>query len=523
MNSSSLRYIIYARKSSESEDRQVASIPSQVEELTVLANQLKIRVVTTLTEERSAKAPGRPVFNQMLQDITNDKADAILCWKLDRLARNPVDGGSIQWLLQKGIVKHIRAFTGSYLPTDNVMLMSVEFGMANQFILDLSVNTKRGQRAKIHEGWLPHKPPLGYLNNKHNLPNIPPIFKDQETFPLMKELWSTLLQKRCSIEKIYEIAQTTGLTTCRGTISRANFYRLFRNPFYYGHFYWNGQIYPGKHEPMISKEEFDQSQYIIEGRRHPRAKKHEFAFTGLMRCGECGAAITAESKIKTQKNGNVHHYTYYRCTKRLNPKCSQKTIRCEELEKQILSVLERINIPPSFHKWAIKQLANEHETEKVNQDDIFHANEKRLSSVNKNLNSLLEMRMNSEISQEEYLSKKKNLLAEKHKFEELLNDANNRVETWLERAETVFNFAETAKKRFEEGSLEDKRDILSCLGSNLSLSDRKFSLSVDKSLALILQIAPEVENLHNRLEPTQLVGSQADLEALYSQNKKWGG
>lgn len=525
MITSSLRYLLYARKSSESEDRQVASIPSQIDELTVLAKQLNLRVIDTLKEEKSAKAPGRPVFNQMLQDISDGKADAILCWKLDRLARNPVDGGNLQWLLQKGIIKHIRAYSGSYSPSDNVMLMSVEFGMANQFILDLSVNTKRGMKAKAHLGWIPHKPPIGYYNKPDSDdPERPStIDKDSASFPLMLQLWKMLLQKKCTILKLYDVAQSMGLTTHKGkTISRTNFYRLFQNPFYYGYFYWHGELYHGKHEPMISKAEFDQAQAIMHNRSFPRAKTHTFAFTGLIRCGECKAGITAEEKTKHQKNGNSHHYTYYRCTKRINPNCSQKPIRQEELEEQILNILGKIHIPPSFHQWAIKQLKTEHEREKYTQQEVFQAHRKRLDTVNNKLNTLLEMRMNSEITQEEYQTKKDSLLKEQHKFEELLKDANQRIVTWLDRAETMFNFAETAQKRFTEGSLETKRDILSCLGSNLTLQDRKLDISLDKGLSMLLQVAPEIQNLHNRLEPAQSIGSKADWEVLYSQNKKWG-
>lgn len=152
---SPIRYFLYARKSSESEDKQVASISSQIDELKKLASEQGLKIIGVLTEEKSAKAPGRLVFNQMLQDIHEKKADGILCWKLDRLARNPVDGGNITWMLQQGVLHHIQTFQRGYFPTDNVIMMSVEFGMANQFILDLSVNTKRGQRNKAQNGWLP--------------------------------------------------------------------------------------------------------------------------------------------------------------------------------------------------------------------------------------------------------------------------------------------------------------------------------------------------------------------------------
>ena len=148
-----IRYFLYARKSSESEDRQVASIPAQIEELEKKAGERSLNIIETLTEEKSAKAPGRPVFNQMLERIKQGDADGILCWKLDRLARNPVDGGNIGWMLQKNVIKHIQTYERDYFPTDNVLLMQVEFGMANQFVIDLSSSTKRGLRSRVKEGW----------------------------------------------------------------------------------------------------------------------------------------------------------------------------------------------------------------------------------------------------------------------------------------------------------------------------------------------------------------------------------
>ncbi|MBU1811076.1 MAG: recombinase family protein [Candidatus Omnitrophica bacterium] len=177
-----IRYFLYARKSSENEDKQVASVPSQIEELKKLSHEMKLNIVETFTEEKSAKAPGRPVFSQMIEDIHKGRAEGIICWKLDRLARNPIDGGTISWMLQQSIIQHIQTFQREYHPTDNVLMMNLEFGMANQFILDLSVNTKRGQRNKIQQGWLPHKPPVGYINNLYNQPDKPPIYPDPLLF-----------------------------------------------------------------------------------------------------------------------------------------------------------------------------------------------------------------------------------------------------------------------------------------------------------------------------------------------------
>jgi len=401
-------------------------------------------------------------------------------------------------------------------------MMNLEFGMANQFVLDLSVNTKRGMRKKVDDGWFPHKPPIGYLSNKHKLPDLPPIFKDNDRFAIVKQLWETILAKRCTVKSIHVLANDLGLRTHSGRrLTEGQCHLMFRNPFYYGSFNWKGGIYKGNHEPMISKQQFDEVQVVMDGRSFTCSKTHTFAFTGLIRCGECGAAITAEDKTKHQKNGNIHSYTYYRCTKRIK-KCSQKPVRVENLEEQIANVLGKIEIPSSFHQWAIKQLKSEQANETEDLKEIVAAHRKSWDTCKRKLDALFDLRLSGEVSPDEFSRHKEKLLEEKHKYEELINDSNNRVETWLDRAEKMLNFAETAKGRFELGDLEDKRHILAALGSNLSLFDRKLSISLSKPLELVEEVAPEVQALHKRLEPRHPIENTEVYERSYASNKKWG-
>ncbi len=189
------RYFVYCR-SSESEDRQVLSIESQINELKELTEKLKLNVAEVLLESQSANAPGRPIFNDMMRRIRQGKADGIICWKLDRLARNPIDGAEIVWLLQQEIIKHIQTFERSYYPEDNVLVMNIEFGMANQFILDLSKNVKRSLRAKLEKGWRPGVAPMGYLNEKTKRKGEREIIKDPERFGLVRNMWGLMLSGR---------------------------------------------------------------------------------------------------------------------------------------------------------------------------------------------------------------------------------------------------------------------------------------------------------------------------------------
>ena len=161
-----MKYLIYCRKSTDTEDKQVLSLKSQENELKRLAEANKLNVVGILRESMSTKSVGRPVFNRMLKMIASGKADAIICWKLDRLARNMVDGGQVMDLLQKSVIQEIRTYESVHVPSDNVLMLAVHFGMANQYIRDLSVNVKRGNRAKLDRGEWPNHAPFGYLNDK---------------------------------------------------------------------------------------------------------------------------------------------------------------------------------------------------------------------------------------------------------------------------------------------------------------------------------------------------------------------
>lgn len=272
---------------------------------------------------------------------------------------------------------------------------------------------------------------------------------------------------------------------------------------------------------MISESDFHLAQLVIDNRSRPRAKFHTFAFTGLIRCGECGASITAEEKFKRQKNGNFHHYKYYQCTKRINPKCSQMPVREEILEKQITNVLENIHIPSSFHKWALKYLKEEQEKEVVDREEIIFSQQKQLEGNRRKLDNLLNMRINEEISIGEFESKKKELMQKKTKLEELLTDSNERVKSWFNRAEELFTFAETATKKFETGSLNQKREILACLGSNLTLMNRTLQIDVEKTFSILQILSPELRAFHNRLEPPQTIENEEVYEDYYAKNVNW--
>ena len=522
-NQSPIKYFLYARKSTEDEDRQVLSIDSQIGELKRVAERDNLEILEILFEAKSAKAPGRPVFNAMLERIRSGEAQGILCWKLDRLARNPIDGGQISWLLQQRTIQHIQTYERGYLPDDNVLMMSFEFGQANQAIRDLSVGVKRGFRRKLELGWYPGYPRLGWLPNRFKQKGEKEIIKDPDRFDLVRKMWELLLTGTYTVPRILTVATNEwGLRSRKNKpISKSNAYRMFKDPFYYGRFEFpigSGNWYQGKHEPMITEDQYYRIQTFLGKKGIQRPKTKRFPFSGILSCGSCGCAVTAEEKVKHQKNGNVHVYTYYHCTHKRVPVCREPAIEQQELEKQVLALLSQISIPAEFGDWALAHLRKENEQEMSLKMQRTKLLQKELNTNLQKLNNLIDMRAAKELTEDEFKQAKLQTMEDKQRIQGLLEDTDHGVNTWVKTAEDWIHFAETARERFLTGTLEDKRTILAALGSNLTLTNRKLNITVPKILVLMQTAATEVNAIYARLEPAEIVMDSSVLAETFNQS-----
>jgi site-specific DNA recombinase len=346
------KYFIYCRKSTEDEDRQMLSIDAQLSELNSIAQREGLAVISTFTENKSAKEPGREVFNEMLRKIERGEAHAILSWKLDRLARNFDDGGRIIGLLQRGVIQEIRTFEKSYLPADNVLMIAVELGMANQYVRDLSMNIQRGIREKIRRGVFCGKAPLGYFNE----PRLRTIEPHPDDFPKMKRILELFATGRYSLTAIRREMARAGLSGSRSGKPPAlsSLDRLLHNPFYYGVFVHKGEMHQGAHVPMISKKVFDDVQTALLAVGKPRQNRCDkgFLFRNFATCASCGYSICAETHVK--KSGL--RFDYYRCSHRSKKqRCENRAfIRKEKFDAEVKRNVQLVTIP---EEWKEKFLA----------------------------------------------------------------------------------------------------------------------------------------------------------------------
>lgn len=522
-----MKYILYARKSSESEDRQVQSIDDQVNRLEKLAKEQRLKIVDILVEAKSAKQPeSRPQFSKMLQTIESGEADGILCWQINRLSRNPIDSARVQWLLQENTLKSIQTIDREYLPSDNALLLSVESGIANQYIIDLKKNTLRGVLSKIEKGWSPNHAPIGYLNDKEE--KI--IIKDPDRFDLVRKLWNLMLTGRYTPPRILEIANSWGLRTPKTKkaggkeLSRSNIYHLFANLFYAGIFKYNGEQHEGKHEPMITLEEYDRVQFLLGRKGRPRYKKHKFAFTGLIQCGECGCFYTAETKKKHIKStGEIRNYTYYHCTRKNKKiKCSQKkVIRKENLEKQIEEEIKKWAILPEFRDWALDILNKENDKEIEDRKQIHKTRSRAVLDTQNQIDNLTKMRYRSLIDDEEYVKERKLLQEQLTSLKQCRDETEERAEKWLELTEKTFDFAMNAREAFIQGDIDTKKDILMAIGQNPTIKDGILRIETNEWLVSIKEAYPKLEEEYLRLEPLQVPVNKERTERLDPVRLMW--
>lgn len=528
-NEKTIKYFLYARKSSESEDRQTQSIDDQINHLKGLARDLDLEITEVFTESKSAKQPNnRPVFEEMLDKIEKGEGNGILCWQINRLSRNPVDSGRINWLLQQGTIKSIQTIDKKYLPEDNVLMFNVESGMANQFILELRKNTKRGLISKAEKGWLPSRAPQGYLNDV--IEKI--IIKDPKRFNLVRKMWDLMLTGNYTPPKILDIVNDEwGYLTERRKkdggrpLSLSEVYRIFNSSFYYGYFEYKGNLYEGKHEPMITLDEFERVQEILGNKDKTKQKKYEFAFTGIIRCAHCGCLITAEEKTKHIKStGEKNTYIYYRCTRRKRSlKCKEPSIKVEEIEKQIIQEIEKYTISEKFKDWALSVLKEKNTKEaEVNNNSYILLNNKYLD-LQRQLNSLLQMRLKELITDEEFIREKSKLQEEISKVKIRISQNQDKSQNWLELVERAFCFATYARNSFINGDLKTKREIFAALGQSYILKGGKIEIKPVNWIIPISNLEKNSKIDNKRLEPTKFSLNKTKNEANCLVSTQWGG
>ena len=447
----------------------------------------------------------------MVRRIEKGEAHGILTWHPNRLSRNSVDTGHLIYLMDKAKLLEVRTpgQTFKNTPSDK-FLLSLLCSQAKLENDNKGIDVKRGLRTKAEMGWYPGVAPMGYLNDKTKNRGERDLMKDPERFNLVHRMWKQMLTGACTPPQILKIANEewgfrTRLTKKMGgtPLGLSSLYHVSHNPFYYGWFEYpvgSGQWHKGRHEPMVTKEEYDRVQALVGRNWNPRPSVHRvvFPFTGLIRCGECGGTVTAEEKhqlicsvcrfkfayrskdqcprcqtlIAKMSNPLFLHYTYYHCTKNTNIRCSQGSIRGDDLERQIKGQLARSRISPRFRDWALKYLQELHCEELASLNGIKQSRQKAYGECLLQIENLVKLKTSPQnadgslLSDEEYSSRRLALLQEKARLEQ--------------SPETIRQEAEQDLRDLKKCSISHVRR-LSRLSPEASRLKRRFSPKSDRT------------------------------------------
>ena len=346
-NNEKLAYCLYARKSSEQDERQAMSIESQIKEMKELAGKENIFIKEVRTESYSAKVSGtRPVFGQIIDDIRQGYFNGLLTWAPDRLSRNAGDLGTLIDLMDAKKLLSIRTYSQEFSDNPNekflLMILCSQAKLEND---NRGLNVKRGIRAKCDMGWRPCMPPLGYYNRA--FAGIKDIVIDPIRGPIVKEMFFRAAYLGHSGRKIKKWLDSINFTTRTGKPAQVSLIlSMLKNTFYYGQFEYpleSGQWYKGSHEPLITKEIFDKVQDRREGVNKGKWGSKVFAYKEVLKCGNCGSNIVAEDKFKKLLDGNFSHHIYYHCSKALDNGCGKHYIREEDLEDRLIKIIENLD------------------------------------------------------------------------------------------------------------------------------------------------------------------------------------
>ena len=466
------RYFLYARKSTEDDDKQVMSIEAQLFELREFASRENLEILAEFQESKSAKTPGREQFNIMMTRIESGEANGVLAWHPDRLARNSIDGGRVIYAVDTEKVSSLRFPTFWFEPTpQGLFMLQVAFGQSKYYSDNLKQNVERGMRQKLRRGeWLT-KAPFGYINNPRTR-NIEP---DPVKSKLIVKAFEEYSSGSHTLVSLAQFLADHGLTTKAGTpLGKASVKRILTNRTYLGFTKHRGEYFPGSFAPILSSTLFEAVQKQLAKRARPQYKRtvHKFPFTGLFRCGECGSMITAQ--WATGRHG--HKYRYYRCTKKQGY-CSQGYLQEDALASQVKEQLQAVSLSSAAAEYLLNAIEGIELEDKSAEENRLGLLKDELLAIEKKLDALVDLHLDGDIERAVYLKKKDILMRQKLQLTAKKSIARDGRKNWVEPLRNWILDSKRAGFLSDSDDFDEIREFVRKFGTNPALCDKAISIS----------------------------------------------
>ncbi len=481
-----LKYVLYARKSTDDPERQARSIPDQIAECLQLAKRLNLTIVgSPLTEQKSAKKPGkRPVFRQMLKDIQVGKYDGILCWNPDRLARNMKEGGEVIDMIDEDIIKDLKFVTHHFTRDANgLMMLGLAFVLSKQYSDKLSADVTRGMVRKASEG-RSHIPKHGYVIDEFGR-----YQPDGNNHELIKEAWQMKLKGE-SLEKIAQTINSLGYhRLIKATGRKVNMDKrilsiIFRDSFYFGVLVQaDDQIdLRTKYDfvPAVSEEEFYQIQTQTRTRLMP-INTHRYTFypfKSFVKCSFCDGNMT----VGPSTGGSGKRYLNFRC-ETTGCKRAKKSVRVKVVLDWLYEFLkDGLNFTEEDYQIYLQEMTDVLTKQKAKLEVELHSKQGHLKATDNELRTTALQVIKQEIGStvrkigeervKELDNQKSQLEAEITKLKEAMPDLEQDVLT----LEDFLNLSKNAGLSVKAGTPEVKDQIVRIIFLNLWIDEEKVKM-----------------------------------------------
>jgi len=448
------------------------------------------------------------------------------------LARNEIDAARISYMVRTGKIKHLVFATYRFENNpEGIRQLQSLMTDSQYYSSNLSRNVKRGNKKHLATGHLNNLSPAGLMNVRDpENKDLGIIVKDPEHWDMRRRMWDLMLSGLYSVPNIQRIVTEEGYRTRgnkrfpSGPISSTGLYMMFRNIRYAGRIPIPGQ--PGEtikaeYPAMVTVEEFNIVQDLLSGNSpKPALEPEKFAYRGAIFCGECGAHVTAEKKVRHYKNGNSQSFTYYHCTGKKKP-CSQKhkNTREEELERQFGELLDRHTILPQFQDWALDVLGSQNEA--VDTRAVLETQDRAIEALHAEAKGLISLAAQGLITGDEFKSSKADIEAKIAKLQKDRDETERRAADWYEEAEKLFDLAVHGRERFIKGDINAKREVLAGIGSNLTLFGGTLQFTPHPWLVPIENGYQELAAEYERVRTYEFLSTEEKTAAYADVYKSW--
>jgi site-specific DNA recombinase len=465
-------FFSYVRVSTARQGEHGVSLQEQQDAILRYAQKNGLHIARSFEERETAAKLGRPIFSQMIRSLRRGEARGVVIHKIDRGARNLKDWADLGELIDTGVEVHFANESLDLNTRGGRLSADIQAVVAADYIRNLREEAKKGIYGRLKQGIFPIPAPIGYLDRGAGNPKA----LDPKKAPLVLQTFQLYATGNYALPKLVDEMHMRGLRNRRGNkISLNGMSTILNNPFYTGviRIKKTGELFPGKHQPMVSTKLFDTVQCILRGKTVPRTSKHDFVFRKLARCQECQSTLIAELQ-----KGHV----YYRCH---THQCTTKTTREERIDNALEEAFGSLRLDEEEINYVRQWFANAQANQEVYRAKEVEVVQLNLAQVRDRLGRLTDAYLDGAIDKMMLDERRNVLLFEEAGLKKRVAELESGSYDTVNRLEKFLELVQDASNLYRMALPLEKRDFVKKLTSNLGLERNRIAVELKNGAQLI--------------------------------------